>query len=668
MLIREFEIRAISNAPLLPPDTDDFRRMGLRGTEFRPLIIRQALATTVQPLVARPFVGPRSRQSQQLSEVMASGYRLLDPRRRLDSHQRAILGRVHAQLTDEAIRLGRERRAFDPFRFGESVVGGRDEYSGTGATAFFYSPSLLDCCPAPFEGFLDVDEPGKLRELLSPNRRKISQAISRLSSKSFRSIRLAHLFALACGFIILVGLSALVATVFGRVRGGARPTAGLVASAPAKLPSEGRMAVQTDTVGDSVDGSLHEGFGLSQDQTLEDELTMGQGTLLIMGGQQIAPSDSDPLSIPSVEEDVLRIDSIVPTELLVDALPKPSIPDPVHRDENSGLIRNDRQNERMLLPVVGQVPPFSDICKCRQEVETRAINRIGTELKATSAYRQLAKESTLGSAEAWAAWLSAASVAVQTRRYDEVTEVIREAVVWSEASESEVEDLFLQWLERYLENGLPLRNITGWLDMQLRENLLSGDVAGSKRFHEVMKGLAARTHDDGVLATAQEWRGVLADSARYAEAIARLPAADQVPIDQELAFDAGRYWALVRRDWQKGLPLLARAGDGRLAILAIREAATVDRIDSELAIQLADGLIKEAERSKPFFAESLAIHAHELLLRAAGNEQAKRSILDLRRRAAELRERFPAAGMEGELELREGAVDESIENSAREEV
>ena len=67
MLIREFGIRAISNAPLLPPETDDFRRMGLRGTEFRPLIIRQALATTVQPLVARPFVGPRSRQSQQLS-------------------------------------------------------------------------------------------------------------------------------------------------------------------------------------------------------------------------------------------------------------------------------------------------------------------------------------------------------------------------------------------------------------------------------------------------------------------------------------------------------------------------------------------------------------------------------------------------------------------------
>lgn len=668
MLIREFGIRAISNAPLLPPDTDDFRRMGLRGTEFRPLIIRQALATTVQPLVARPFVGPRSRQSQQLSEVMASGYRLLDPRRRFDSHQRAILGRVHAQLTDEAIRLGRERGTFDPFRFGESVVGGRDEYPGTGSTVFSDSPSLLDCCPAPFEGFLDVDEPGKLRELLSPKGRKISQAISRLSNESFRSIRFAHLFALACGFIILVGLSALVTIVFERGRGGARPAAGVVASAPAKLSSKGLIAVQTGTVGDSVDGPLHEGFSLSHDQALEAELTMGQGTLLIMDGHQIALGDSDPLSIPPVEEDVLRIDSIVPIELLVDALPKPSIPDLVHRDENSGVIRHDGQNDRMLLPVVGQFPPFSDICKCREEVETKAINRIGTELKATSAYRQLAKESTRGSAEAWAAWLSAASVAVQAGRYDEVTEVICEAVVWSEASKSEVEDLFLQWLERYADNGLPLRNITGWLDMQLRENLLSGDVAGSKRFHEVMKGLATRTRDDEVSATAREWRGVLADSARYAEAIASLPAADQVPTDQELAFDAGRYWALVRRDWQKGLPLLARAGDGRLAILATREAAIADRIDSELAIQLAEGLIKEAERLNPFFAESLAIHAHELLLRAVGNEQAKRSILELRRRAAELRERFPAAGMEGELELREGAVEESIKNSAREEV
>lgn len=668
MLIREFEIRAISNAPLLPPDTDDFRRMGLRGTEFRPLIIRQALATTVQPLVARPFVGPRSRQSQQLSEVMASGYRLLDPRRRFDSHQRAILGRVHAQLTDEAIRLGRERGAFDPFRFGGTVIGSPDEYPGTGATAFSDSPSLLDCCPAPFEGFLDVDEPGKLRELLSPKRRKISQAITRLSNKSFRSMRLAHLFALACGFIVFVGLSALVATVFGRVRGGARPAAGIVASAPAKLPSEGLMAVKPGNVGDSVDGSLHEGFGLSQDKTFEDELTMGQETLLIMGGQEITTNDSDPLAIPPIEEDLLRIDSIVPTDLLVDALPEPSIPDPVHGDENSGLIRHEVQNDPRLLPVVGQVPSFSDICECREQVETNAINRIGAELKATSAYRQLAKELTRGSAESWAAWLSAASVAVQAGRYEEVTEVIREAVMWSKVSKSQFEDLFLQWLEKWSDNGLPLRNITSWLDRQLRENLLSGDVASSKRFHEVMKGLAARTRDDDVLAKAQEWRGVLADSARYAEVIASLPAAGQVPTNQETALDAGRYWALVRRDWQKALPFLARAGDGRLAILATKEAAMADRIDSELAIQLAEGLIKEAERLKPFFAESLAIHAHELLLRAVRNEQAKRSILELRRRATELREMFPAAGMEDELELREGAVEESIENPAREEV
>jgi hypothetical protein len=100
---------AFSNDPLSPPEADDFQRMGLRRMEFRPPVIRRAIIRSAQPLVLMHLRSPSAEVERLLVNVMLSGYRVLDPRRRDDSNQRVMLGRIHPQLVEEAVYLAQKK-------------------------------------------------------------------------------------------------------------------------------------------------------------------------------------------------------------------------------------------------------------------------------------------------------------------------------------------------------------------------------------------------------------------------------------------------------------------------------------------------------------------------------------------------------------------------------
>lgn len=100
---------AFSNEPLSPPEADDFQRMGLRRMEFRPPVIRRAIIRSAQPLVLMHLRSPNAEVERLLVNVMLSGYRVLDPRRRDDSNQRVMLGRIHPQLVEEAVYLAQAK-------------------------------------------------------------------------------------------------------------------------------------------------------------------------------------------------------------------------------------------------------------------------------------------------------------------------------------------------------------------------------------------------------------------------------------------------------------------------------------------------------------------------------------------------------------------------------
>lgn len=112
---------AFSNERLAPVEADDFQRVGLRRMEFRPQVIRRALIRSAQPLALMHLRSPSAEVERLLLGVMLSGYRVLDPRRRDDSNQRVMLGRIHPQLVEEAVYLAQQRSA--PGDGGSGVVG-----------------------------------------------------------------------------------------------------------------------------------------------------------------------------------------------------------------------------------------------------------------------------------------------------------------------------------------------------------------------------------------------------------------------------------------------------------------------------------------------------------------------------------------------------------------
>ncbi len=88
---------------------DDFRSIGLRPMEYRPAIIRRAMTRSALPLVQMHLQRPDVGVERRLSHIITLGYHLLDPRRRADSLQRMMLGRVHPQLSDEAVRMAQSK-------------------------------------------------------------------------------------------------------------------------------------------------------------------------------------------------------------------------------------------------------------------------------------------------------------------------------------------------------------------------------------------------------------------------------------------------------------------------------------------------------------------------------------------------------------------------------
>jgi hypothetical protein len=90
-------------------EPDEFQVIGLRPSEFRPAVIRRAMHRSAVPLASLHLNQPDRGVEMRLARVVTSGYRLLDPRRREDSIQRMMLGRIHPQLADEAARMAQSK-------------------------------------------------------------------------------------------------------------------------------------------------------------------------------------------------------------------------------------------------------------------------------------------------------------------------------------------------------------------------------------------------------------------------------------------------------------------------------------------------------------------------------------------------------------------------------
>lgn len=75
-------------------ELEDFQRLGVRPYECRLTVIRQAAQRSSKVLAERQLKSPSEQVGLQLCRVATSTYRLLDPRQRADSNQRAYVGRI----------------------------------------------------------------------------------------------------------------------------------------------------------------------------------------------------------------------------------------------------------------------------------------------------------------------------------------------------------------------------------------------------------------------------------------------------------------------------------------------------------------------------------------------------------------------------------------------
>lgn len=97
------------NSPFNDDLNDDYRRLGIRRDECRQVIIRNAATRLAAPLASIVQHDPRDQSvTSTLSAVATSTYRLLDPRRRANAIERALVGRVSALELLESTERARE--------------------------------------------------------------------------------------------------------------------------------------------------------------------------------------------------------------------------------------------------------------------------------------------------------------------------------------------------------------------------------------------------------------------------------------------------------------------------------------------------------------------------------------------------------------------------------
>lgn len=705
---------SFSNAPLIAPDAEDFRRIGLRRAEFRPLVIRLALKRTAAvALGALPAVGSSLERAQKLAEILTSGYRVMDPRRRGDSQQRAMLGRLHLQVLEESAGLGMPAVS----------EGGRDRNSRTGflpaqasepcrwgmvdSEAFSVDDVLEErvanlggwgsFAPAAKAGMLAAGDLSRWRATLSvedllipPLRLRALRAFRRGAASWSPVLRVAAALLAASVLLLLMSRGAIA-----WLRGGVNSSGAVVAQAG--VPQSRSATVRS---GDRpTDRTLRVIPTDSEDQLsiLGQDLIQGSddgevaAELRMLGSEPLVPPTHDPLMLDPLAPDPLGMGPLAET-VAVERLPAGDVGadfleirplfdsvsqtaerllfgsgvaaassvgrEPaavVDRDAgaNSGIAPVDQAIPRFVtnpvLPgrdgvVGGQKPSADQLASCRSGVERKANERIGRMGVAWEVYRQIARESAVGSGEGWVAWLNAGQAAILERRPHAAQWVIAEMAVWTGLDPLEAACETAEWATAGVSMGDPLKAVSEWLDRRIRCHMVEGDLVAAERLLDVMQAMGLRNRDAATSVASREWRDVLEQARRLQESVDALgPNQNDSQWSATERSAVGRYWALVRRDWTRALPHLAAGGAGRFSRLALTESMIVGAPDPDTAIRLAEGYLSEGSKNKGWLAESLAVHAHQILVSAAGSAVSATAALDLRRRASAIEAFYPQA-------------------------
>lgn len=120
----------------------------------------------------------------------------------------------------------------------------------------------------------------------------------------------------------------------------------------------------------------------------------------------------------------------------------------------------------------------------------------------------------------------------------------------------------------------------------------------AERAAGIAETAARAARDAETLNRAREARDALRDQKKeYAKAESAIKKLAENPADPEANLAAGKYYCFARQDWARGIPMLARGSDARLAEIADREAS--DPADPKAALELGDLWWGWSEKASP---------------------------------------------------------------------
>lgn len=605
-------------------NVEDFRRLGVRPNEVRLSVIRGAASRNAIPLANQLLALSGDDSWLQLSRVVTSTYRLLDPRLRPNAHQRAYIGRI-LPLTLNTATTSRFQ-AIQP-RF-TTRTGGQPTPGPTGSDAgpvpppvshVFRSPEIAsEAFAAPTTQLADAE----IWQLSLDDRDLASGSRLRRQGKTANRNIWVWSSMVACGVLVgsILGWNSLskksdAVTAIQQND----PTA--VQSPPAVASSVASLAAPTAM----AQRPLDEQPGQAEPTALESEMPIAS-----------LPSNIDYLAIDPASADALVETTASSVPKIKPSMATPSLETSLGSENavqvvEAEMVKAVPDVEQGLFPV----PQPEDVAIARQRllqsINTTSITHVNFKTVrdwvadarsgfSPGAIDHYTAASMLGSF----AWLESGprqpSLSTMTSRLDAYQ--VDETTVWTQSYIDASDHVTLpEDLNQFFTAGFGLiETLIKHEALDQASEVLTQIQQRGDQFSIAQEGNSDSGENDlQTLITSYRKSLKYADRiSTTAQRVVRLHGEiESIPADVSGGSSLGRYYCLVLGDWCQGLRFMAKTSDPRLAALAKSELdlLTVDPFltDPVAWSQIADQCLLAADRLSGRAANQVRLHAIELL-------------------------------------------------------
>ena len=636
---------------------EEFQAMGLRPMEFRIGVIRQAMKRSALPLATLHLQHPSGAVERRLAHLVTTGYRLLDPRRREDVIQRMMLGRIHPQLADEVVQVAQSK--------GQALMA-IDSIDDT-ATGFDSITELLNA-QHPSIGLSKKNSRFLADDGLRPwslSLRSHDLHVHRPLRRVFRTTRQWATKRYLPTGVVIGSLAALWGswTLFGCNETSTGPgfeslvSQGELASLPLGMVPIMKAVDDDDTVRAKTDSLT----GGTASKVAAIALAMRPETA---PDKLVVAGDKDPASRQFADTQ-----SVPPADAVWES------------DSDDDLVAAIEASERRSIAVASQVVRVLQsaaknvdamvIVEAIEDTSSRLPLPNATEL-ADSVIAWEQSLLAIGPKDDAARSVASLLFADESESNDQPLKVfasLQGAAFYAVlAGDLPAADLALMRLVETFETALselalnlastlvgPLResereqvlgddeieNVVMWLGGFAGRSLVAGKLDHAEGFGSLLAKLAADRQDKPAIEESKDFAKAMEMIRRFEATAVSIESGVLHKVSSSDHFAAGRYWALVRRDWLKAMPHLTLGSDIRLAALASSETLLDGMADPDELSELAKGYLAMASKSKGWLAESYVLHADEILRRETGSRSIASELL-IRRLRTQINEEFPS--------------------------